>query len=333
MTANDGTSDEALMEELAGGSHEALATLYRRHAASVFHVAKRSLDGAAAEEVLQDVFVSVWRKAASFDPARGSFRAWAMQIAHNRVANELRARGRRPRAEADDGTALANLADGRSEPPDAVWSAHRRAVVRAAFDELAPGQRQALGLAFFDDLTHEQIARLLDLPLGTAKTRIRSGLQTLRSRLAAAVAVSVLVASLVALGLHQRERNAELARDDRALVLLTASDSVNLRLAPAAEMPQAAHARYRGRAGSATAVLTLSSFPALTEGETYRGWARHGEVWTALGTIEPDANGAARRIIESPALERLPDAVEITREPLRGGDRPSGTVVAEWRGP
>ena len=91
-------SDEELMGQLAIGRTEAPWPLHGRYAALVFGLAARSLDRAAAEEISQDVFLAVWRHAAAFDPARGSFRAWVLQIAHFRVINELRRRGRRPRA-------------------------------------------------------------------------------------------------------------------------------------------------------------------------------------------------------------------------------------------
>ena len=91
-------SDEELMGQLAAGRPEALGPLHGRYATLVFNLAARTLDRATADEVVQDVFVAVWRKAGTFDPARGSFRAWMLQIAHFRVINELRRRGRRPRA-------------------------------------------------------------------------------------------------------------------------------------------------------------------------------------------------------------------------------------------
>src|SRR5262249_17075892 len=96
-------SDEDLVGALASGSHEALGPLYSRYAALVFGIAAKSLDDVAGEEIVQDVFLAVWRGAPSFDPERGPVRPWLLQIAHNRIINELRRRSRRPQAERDPG--------------------------------------------------------------------------------------------------------------------------------------------------------------------------------------------------------------------------------------
>jgi DNA-directed RNA polymerase specialized sigma24 family protein len=106
MSANDTSppplgprlSDEELMRELAVGRQEALGPLHARYAALIYGIAARSLDQSSAEEISQEVFLAVWRHAASFDPTRGTFRAWVLQITDRSVLNELRRRGRRPRA-------------------------------------------------------------------------------------------------------------------------------------------------------------------------------------------------------------------------------------------
>ena len=123
------------------------------------------------------------------------------------------------------------------------------------------------------------------------------------------VATVTALGLLLALGVRWRQSEIELARQDRALSVLTASDSVNLRLAPAAPgVPEGTHARYRGRAGSETAVITCSSFPPLAAGDVYQVWVRHAAIWTSLGTVAPDAAGSARLIAEAPVLAILPDA-------------------------
>ncbi|MCA1667268.1 MAG: sigma-70 family RNA polymerase sigma factor, partial [Thermomicrobia bacterium] len=202
----DDLSDEELMARLAAGEQGALAPLHSRYAALIFNLAAQTLDRAAAEEIVQDVFLVVWRKAETFDPARGTFRPWALRIAHLRIINELRRRGRRPKNALDpEGLHLMTVPDGSPPPDEAAWREYRRTTVQEAVAHLPPPQRQALSLAFFDDLTHEQIAAFLNLPLGTAKTRIRTGLQKMRVYLTPLlIVILALVAGLlVAAGLRE----------------------------------------------------------------------------------------------------------------------------------
>jgi RNA polymerase sigma-70 factor (ECF subfamily) len=322
--------DAELMREIADGSAEALGLLHRRFARLIFGLASHSLDRAAAEDLVQEVFIAVWRNARRFDPDRGTARAWLLQIAHFRLLNELRRRNRQPDIAPDpEGILLAELPADAPGPPEAAWEQHRRAILRSALDELPPPQREALSLAFLDDLTHEQVASELGVPLGTAKTRIRAGLLKLRSALGPQWAALVAIGLLAAVGVRYYAEHATLARYDRALTLVTASDSVNLRLAPVAGTGAATHARYRGRPGAATAVMTFSEFPPAPAGRVYQAWARHGTTWTSLGTILPQA-GSARLIAESPVLAALPDALEVTLEPRAGSAAPSGRVVVAW---
>ena len=180
----DEPSDEAIVAQLAAGNHESVVLLLVRYAPRVLGLATSALDRAAAEEIVQDVFVAVWRGASSFDPSRGSFRNWLLTITRNRIANELRRRGRRPDTRGtEDATGWTALSDPGPGPDDAVWHDFRRQTLRAAVESLPPKQRQALSLAFFEELTHEQVAAALDVPLGTAKTRIRSAIETLRGQL------------------------------------------------------------------------------------------------------------------------------------------------------
>ena len=189
------------MRQLVEGKQEGLGDLYGRYARVVFSLAARSLPQTAAEEIVQDVFLAVWRKAALFAPERGTFRSWVMQIAHYRVLNELRRRGRRPQEESDpDGERIANLPDDGLRPDEAVWHASFRSAVQSALAELPPTQREALDLALFEDRTNTQVAAELQVPLGTTKTRIRVGLQHLRGKLAPFVAAVALVALLAPWG-------------------------------------------------------------------------------------------------------------------------------------
>jgi len=320
--------DEALMRELAAGSDEALRQLYARYAPLVFGIATRSLERAAAEEVVQDVFLSLWRGAARFDAERGSLRSWLLQIAHRRILNELRGRRRRVRLEPeleDEGAGAP--ADPEPGPQGLLWLAFRRAAVRNAIEALPPAQRQALSLAFLEELTHEQVAEALELRLGTAKTRIRSGLAKLRSQLAPLVAVLALVLG----GLVAREYAAEraLSLDSRALDLVTSSEVTPLRL-ESVSGPAEMHATYRAKSGTELAVLTLAHFPPAAEGHTYQAWIRHGERWISLGTALPDATGHARIVAEGPACASAPDELQVTLEPAAGSAAPSGPAAAAW---
>jgi len=323
--------NEELMRQVADGSTEALGLLHGRFARLIFGLAVQSLDRAAAEDLVQEVFLAVWRNARRFDPERGTVRAWVLQITHFRLLNELRRRSRQPEVVPDpEGLVLADLPASDPGPVEATWEQHRRTVLKSALDELPPPQREALRLAFLDDLTHEQVATELGLPLGTAKKRIRAGLQKLRDTLGPQWAALVAICLLAALGIRYRSDHATLARYDRALSLVTASDSVNLRLGPMPGTAEATHARYRGRPGAGIAVVTFSAFPPSPTGQIYQAWARHGATWTSLGTVEPDVGGSARLIAEDPALAALPDGLEVTLEPRTGSAAPSGPVVVAW---
>src|SRR6185295_8257387 len=287
------SGDEELMRQVADGSGEALGLLHRRFARLIFSLAVQSLDRAAAEDLVQEVFLAVWRNARRFEPERGTLRAWILQITHYRLLNELRHRNRQPEIVPDpEGLVLASQPANDPGPAEATWEQHRRAVLKSALDELPPPQSEALSLAFLDDLTHEQVAAELGLPLGTAKTRIRAGLLKLRSTLGPQWATLVAICLLAALGIRYCSEHATLARYDRALSLVTASDSVNLRLGPVPGTAEATHARYRGRPGAGIAVVTFSEFPPAPAGQIYQAWARHGATWTSLGTVLPEAGSA-----------------------------------------
>jgi len=323
-------SDEELMRALAAGHQEALAPLHSRYAAFIFNLAAQTLDRAAAEEIVQDVFLVVWRKADTFDPARGAFRPWVLRIAHVRIINELRRRGRRPQAVPDpEGLHLMTVPDGSLPPDEAAWREYRRATVQEAVAHLPPPQRQALSLAFFDDLTHEQISTFLNLPLGTAKTRIRAGLQKMRVYLTPLLLlILALVAGLLAAaGFRAHGQQATVSQQLNALHLVTSSDVTPIRLNAMPGIATKAHATYRSRPGETLAVMTFENFAPASSGQTYQIWARHNGQWVSLGTVTPDANGYALRIIENPANAMPPEALEVTLEPVRGSPTPSGPVI------
>lgn len=324
-------TDEQLMAEVISGRQEALQVLHRRLAPLVFHIACRSLDSSAAEEITQDVFLRVWQKASSFDPAKGSFRTWALQIAHHRVVNELRDRGRRPKIEADSENSLVDLSAHDSGPEEQVWAEYQRSTIQRALMELPQEQGQALRLAFFQDLTHEQVSDFLGVPLGTVKGRIRLGLVKLNSTLTALVASLVAVVGFSAYGWNRHR--AALRLDEGALAMLTSSHMEPLRLepiSPVAEIEQGPHAMYRAERGRAVVVFTLSNVPVPNPGETYRLWRLSSGTWKALGEPAPDTQGRGRIIFEVPDL-LWPEALRLSLE-QQGSNNPTpvGRVVLAW---
>ena len=322
-------TDEELLQELAAGREASIGALYARYAPIMYGMAAQAVDRGTAEEIVQDVFLAVWKGASSFDPNRGSARAWLLQIAHYRIANALRSRSRRPPAAAsDDSERLANEPDPSPDPGEEAWASHRREILRSALDALPPPQRQALGLAYFEELSDGEVAEVLGVPLGTAKSRIRAGLAGLRRSLAPiAAALALVLAAGLAANLVVRRR--DLARDERALTMLTSSDLVALRLGAAEGAAPETHATYRFRPGGTMAVLTLSNFSAPPAGETYRAWILEPSGWNLLGDLHPGPDGRARLVVEGPRFSARPQALEVTRESAPGA-QPSGPVVVRW---
>ena len=324
-------TDEALMSDLASGRQDAVGLLYARYAPTVLGMAAQALGRSTAEDIVQDVFLAVWKNARTYDSTRGPVRPWLLQIAHYRIANELRRRSRRPQIKADpEGERLAAIPEPGPGQSEEVWNAYRHSALRRALEELPPPQRQALGLAFFEQLSHDEIASALKLPLGTAKSRIRAGLRSLRLRLAPLIATLAGITILGAFALRLFSGRTELGRDERALTMLTSSDSVALRLTAPDDPHSRIHGVYRHRPGSPIAVFTISNFPPAPAGRVYRAWALRGVAWVPLGEVRPDASGHARRIAEHPALASRPDRLEITLEPETGGTEPSGPIVIAW---
>jgi RNA polymerase sigma factor (sigma-70 family) len=317
---------------LAAGGQDALGPLHARYASLILNMAAQSIDRPTAEEIVQDVFVTVWRKADVFDPARGTFRAWVLRIAHLRVINELRRRGRRLTVEPDpEGLRLAGAPEPGPGPPEEAWRAHRRAIVRDAVATLPPPQRQALSLAFLDDLTHEQIADFLNLPLGTAKSRVRAGLQRLRDRLGPLLAAGLLLVALVSL-MNIREQS---SRYQQGLRLVTSSDVIQRRMAASSGPPSEAetHGNYRGRPGVPLAVLTFSHLTPAPNGRAYQAWGQFDGRWILLGTVRPGDNGSDMLIVEGPHLQSPPTALKVTLELPGTPSTPNGPTVISWPSP
>src|SRR5713101_1226193 len=301
-------SDEELLLALAAGDDSALGPIYRRYVPTVFKIAAQSLGRDAAEDIVQEVFASVWKNAGTFDPARGAVRAWIVQIARSRVLNELRRQSRKPQSgEERDTSALQELPDGASQPDQVLWEEYRRSAIQQAIGSLAHSQSQALSLAFFEDLTHEQVADTLKVPLGTTKTRIRSGIQQLRIALTAVAAVFVAVVGS-RFGLQYASEQARQARNEAALRMVTASDTQVLRLTATPSAPPAAHGNYRTRPGASNAVLTFSDLPPPPSGKAYQAWAQREGKWISLGQDVPDASGRGLIVYEERAPLASPQA-------------------------
>jgi RNA polymerase sigma-70 factor, ECF subfamily len=168
-----------LIAGVADGDQSAFASVYDVLVPTVYGVVRRVLrDPSQAEEVTQEVFVEIWRQAARFDSARGSVRTWAVTIAHRRAVD--RVRSEQSHRDRQVSVAAATV-DAPASPEDGALETDDRQRARAAMATLPPQQREALELAFYDGLTHVQIADRLGVALGTVKTRIRDGLIRLRT--------------------------------------------------------------------------------------------------------------------------------------------------------
>jgi RNA polymerase sigma-70 factor (ECF subfamily) len=168
-----------LLQRTADGDRESFARFYDRYASLVFTFALRLLQmPSEAEDLLQDVFLQVWRQSGSYSQERGSPEAWLMTITRSRAIDKLRSLRRREQSVAAPEEATAVSEGGKVESSAAASEA--RLVVRGALARLPEAQRTVLELAYFDGLTQAEIAARLGEPLGTVKTRMRAGLERLR---------------------------------------------------------------------------------------------------------------------------------------------------------
>lgn len=173
-----------LIARIADGEESAFVALYERFAGSLYAMAQRMLnDAKEAEDVLQEGFTYIWRKAPTYDPKRSSPFAWAVMIMRNKAVDRLRVRQRMEKLRGKVTTEGESLHQEDLTSADEPEIRDRARLVRAALRELPEEQRQSLELAFFGGLTHEQIAERLGTPLGTIKARIRRGLLRLRGNL------------------------------------------------------------------------------------------------------------------------------------------------------
>ena len=177
------STDEQLLERIAAGDAGALGEIYDAYGRIVFAIVYRMLASPeAAEEVAQDVFHAVWRRAGGYRRERGAVRTWLLAIARNAAIDWRRTRGKRVEREVELDAATAMRAD--SSVVDSVLLSLRAERVRDAVRTLPPEQRDVLALAFWGGLTQAEIALRTATPLGTVKSRVRLGMEKLRLHLA-----------------------------------------------------------------------------------------------------------------------------------------------------
>ena len=182
-TAAQNTEQEwvTLVESIAAGDQLALHALYQRSHRVVFTLIMRiTANPETAEEVTIDVFHDVWRRASHYDAVNGTVLGWIMNQARSRAIDRLRFESRKKRSHSGDMQMLADVA---ADPRDVVQLREQSEALHAALATLSPNERQAIETTFFAGLTHAEAAARLNQPLGTIKTRIRSGLHKLRDTL------------------------------------------------------------------------------------------------------------------------------------------------------
>jgi len=177
--------DVECLRRLAAGDGDAAARLYDRHARPVYCLILRIVnDEGDAEDVMQEVFAQAWRQASRYDPSRGAVAAWLLMMARTRAIDRLRARQARPVADALGDEHLDALPAATRDAAADMIDAEQAHRVRRALEELPLLQRLAIELAYYEGLTQREIAERLEEPIGTVKTRVRSGLLKLREALA-----------------------------------------------------------------------------------------------------------------------------------------------------
>jgi RNA polymerase sigma-70 factor, ECF subfamily len=181
---DDERNSEALVARMAWGDEHALACLYDITNRIVYGLALRILgEPSSAEDVTMEVYLQVWRTAASYDPERGTVLSWLATLARSRAIDSLRSRKARRTELEENVDEVANLYDSRPGPELASVESGRSRIVQKAMAQLSPDHREAIELAYFSGLTHVEAAAQMRLPLGTVKTRIRNGMLHLRKLL------------------------------------------------------------------------------------------------------------------------------------------------------
>ena len=174
-------ADRELVSAIAGGSAEALARLYDRHAATVFGLARRVVSLVEdAEEVVQDVFSQIWRDAARYEAGRATVAGWIVMLTRARAIDRLRSRKARPDLGGTDPDTAPPLVSADRNPEQVTLTAEDVRNVRGALTALPDAQRSLVELAYYEGMTHAEIAERTGVPLGTVKTRIRTAMTTLK---------------------------------------------------------------------------------------------------------------------------------------------------------
>lgn len=315
--------DESLMEMVARKDEKALQILYSRFAPLLHHIAMKSLDKGAAEDLVQEVFFAVWTKSGDFDATKGNFRNWILQIAHFRILNELRRRSRRQALSFEDIDILTDAPGSQSDPPEETWKNFRVNALHEAIDRLPGPQRQALQLAFFDDLSHEEVADALGLPLGTVKGRIRLALRKLRGRLVP-VALGILLSWGAGASIWAILSDHATATKGDELGFVARSDTQVKKLATV-------DGRVSGICCYSTlrqaVVLVLNGLDKPGSGKLYRLWARWDGDWIAIGDIAWEKAGRGVLKVKDPRWTLEPHSIEVTIEDAGPVGRPSGPII------
>ncbi|TMF47836.1 MAG: sigma-70 family RNA polymerase sigma factor [Chloroflexi bacterium] len=181
-------SDEELMAAICGGSEFALELLYERYHRYAFSLAYRILqDPVAAEDIVQEAFLALWRKADTYQQQHGSVHSWLQAIVHHRAIDKIRASAHRDQQcislQAGRDKSDSYEQDPASAEPELweqAWHDEQSRLIRAALDQIPPEQRQVIELAYFGGYTHAEISEQWNIPLGTVKGRMRLGMQKLK---------------------------------------------------------------------------------------------------------------------------------------------------------
>ncbi|HEU4868104.1 MAG TPA: sigma-70 family RNA polymerase sigma factor [Actinomycetota bacterium] len=181
--AEETSDDSDLLGGLAAGNQESLAALYDRYGNAALGLAfKVCGNRAIAEDIVQEAFLALWQKPDSFDARRGSAGSFLMGIVHHKAVDAVRREASVHRRE--ENFAAEPQESSEDEVVEAAWVAMRKSKVRAALGQLSDVQREALELAYLQGLTYSDVAARLNIPLGTAKTRMRDGMIRMRTLLA-----------------------------------------------------------------------------------------------------------------------------------------------------